>query len=96
MLFDKKYEEKGRGEDLNGGGRRPGTGWVEGSEQAKIKFDQNRVVGSDQSIREKSGQQNIRDRVGGSKRVIRGSERSGNESWGSSNWGARDRGASDW
>ena len=31
MLLDKKYEEKGRGEDLYGGGRRQGAGWVEGS-----------------------------------------------------------------
>ena len=26
MLLDEKYEEKGQGEDLYGGGRRPGTG----------------------------------------------------------------------
>ena len=32
MLLDEKYEEKGQGEDLYGGGRIPGTGWVEGRE----------------------------------------------------------------
>ena len=46
MLLDKKYEEKGRGEDLYGGGRRPGTGWVEGGDLSGSKFDQKIVGGS--------------------------------------------------
>ena len=47
MLLDEKYEEKGRSEDFYGGGRRPGTGWVEGRDKLRIKFDSNRVGGND-------------------------------------------------
>ena len=63
----KKYEEKGRGEYLYGGGRKPGTGWV----RSGSKFDQNRVGGRDRAIREQVGQHNIRDCLGGIKQYIR-------------------------
>ena len=46
LFLEVKYEEKGRGEDLYGGGRRPGTGWVEGGDLSGSKFDQKIVGGS--------------------------------------------------
>ena len=77
-----------------------GTEWVKRSNQLGIKFDQNRVGGSNQAIMEQVGQHNMRDRVSGSKQVIR--ERSigrrdlsGSECLVASDWGSRDQGLGD-
>ena len=72
-MLDEKYEEKGQGEDLYGGGRRPGTEWVEGSKLPGSKFYQNRVCGSNEAIMEQVGKQNTTDQLGVSKREIGGS-----------------------
>ena len=58
------------------------------------RIDQNRVGGSDRSIREQVRQQKTRYQLGGSKqaireRVIGGSKQSGSESRGASNQGER-------
>ena len=65
------------------------------------KFDQNRIVGNDQDIRDQVGQQNTRDQEGETKQAIREQaigwgKGLGSESSGSSDQGARDWWASDW
>ena len=82
IFLDKKYIEKGLGEYLYGGVRGPGTWWVERSEPSGSKFDQNRVGGSDQGIRDKVGQHNTREQVGGSKLAIREQAIGGVSDWG--------------
>ena len=97
----KKYEDKGQGDDLYGGFRISGTGWVEGSKQSGGKFEKNKVGGRYQAIREQLVLHKTRDRVGVCNQVIgeqaiRGREQSGSDCSGASDQGATDWGASYW
>ena len=97
----KKIKIKERGDDLYGGFRIPGTGWVEGSKQSGGKFEKNKVGGRYQAIRDQLVLHKTRDRVGVcnqviGERAIRGREQSGSDCSRASDRGATDREASDW